>query len=97
MYILTGNGKSVIDSHFVERFCLVEETDAVLIIASYSADRSVTIGKYADKMEASAAFNDLFNGLVGNSDGYGFIMADSTLFHGAKRKRDSRTVRKGGS
>lgn len=97
MYILTSDMKSIVDSSFVERFCLVEKPDAVLIVASYSADRAVTIGRYADRKEADAAFSSLLNNLVGNSGVYSFTMPDSVLFHGEKQKRDARTVRKGGS
>lgn len=97
MYILTGDGKSIIDSSFVKRFCIVEKSDACLIVASYSADRAVTIGRYADRKEADAAFSSLFSNLVGNSDTYAFTMPDSVLYHGEKRKCDARTKRKGGS
>ena len=96
-YILTSDQKSIVDSSFVERFCIVEKPDACLIVASYSADRAVTIGRYADRKEADAAFSGLLNNLVGNSDTYAFTMPDSVLFHGEKWKRDARTTRKGGS
>ena len=94
MYILTSDGKSIIDSAFVERFCTVEKPDAVLIIASYSENRAVTIGKYADRYEAKAALEELMDNLA-HSEVY--AMPDSRLFHGETWKRDSRTVRKGGS
>lgn len=97
MYILTSDGKSILDTSFVERFCIVEKPDAVLIIASYSADRMVTIGKYANRDEADAALAGLYNTLCGNSDYSPYSMPDSTLFHGEKWKRDARTTRKGGS
>lgn len=94
MYILTSDKKSIIDSNFVERFCTVEKPDAVLIIASYSADRAVTIGKYANYREAIDAFHGLFTCMKSGSD---YEMPDSVLFHGESRKRDARTKRKGGS
>ena len=97
MYILAGDGKSIIDTDFVERFCIVEKLDACLIVASYSADRAVTIGRYADRKEADAAFNCLFNDLGGYGDRHTFTMPDSVLYYGEKRKRDARTARKGGS
>lgn len=97
MYILTSDMKSIVDSSFVERFCIVEKPDAVLIVASYSAERAVTIGRYADRKEADAAFNGLLNNLVGSGNTYSFTMPDSILYHGEKRKRDARTIRKGGS
>lgn len=97
MYILTSDMKSIVDSSFVERFCIVEKPDAVLIVASYSAERAVTIGRYADRKEADAAFSSLLNELVGCSNTYSFTMPDSILYHGEKWKRDARTTRKGGS
>lgn len=97
MYILMSDRKSIVDSAFVERFCIVEKPDACLVVASYSADRAVTIGRYADRKEADAAFSGLLNSLVGNSGTYLFTMPDSVLFHSEERKRDARTKRKGGS
>lgn len=75
MYILASDMKIILDSRFIERFCIVEKPDAVLIIASYSADRAVTIGKYADRKEADAAFASLFGNLAYSEDTYSFRMA----------------------
>lgn len=97
MYILTSDEKSIVDSGFIERFCIVEKPDACLVVASYSADRAVTIGRYADRNEADHAFSSLLNALAENSDTYAFTMPDSVLYHGEKSKRDARTKRKGGS
>lgn len=96
MWILTSDGKSIVDSNFVERFCLVEKPDAVLIVASYSAERIVTIGRYADKKEAVSALTDLQINLVGNSCSP-YIMMDSILYHGEQWRRDARVARRGGS
>lgn len=94
MYILTSDGKNIIDSNFVERFCVVKKPDAVLIIASYSADRAVTIGKYADEKEALGAFRGLFASITSGTD---YKMDDSVMFHGERWARGARTKRKGGS
>lgn len=96
MYILTSDEKSIVDSSFVERFCLVEKPDAVLIVASYSAERIVTIGRYADRKEACSALSDLHMNLAGNSASP-YTMPDSILYRGEKWKRDARTKRRGGS
>lgn len=96
MWIMTSDGKSIVDSNYVERFCLVEKPDAVLIVASYSAERIVTIGRYADKKEAVSALADLQINLVGNSSSP-YIMADSILYHGERWIRDARATRRGGS
>lgn len=95
MYIMTSDRKSIIDASFVERFCLVEKPDAVLIIASYSAERAVTIGKYADREECYGVISSLYNALA--NDDITFYMPDSRLFGEEHIKHDARTKRKGGS
>lgn len=95
MFILTSDQKCIVDSSFVERFCLVEKPDACMIVASYSAERMVTIGKYKDRAEASDALSNLFRALAYDEDR--FEMPDSELFHGEREKKDARTRRKGGS
>lgn len=95
MYILTSDEKSIVDSNFVERFCVVDKPDAVLIIASYSADRAVTVGRYKDRTEANHALFDLYSSLR-CGDAW-FDMPDSELFHSEHKKQDARTKRKGGS
>ncbi len=97
MYIWACDGKSIVDTRFVERFCIVEKLDACLIVASYSADRAVTIGRYADRKEADAAFGCLFKALGEQGDEGTFTMPDSIRCYGEKRRRDARVARKGGS
>ena len=94
-YIFTSDQKSIIDSSFVERFCLVEKPDACMIVASYSAERMVTVGKYANREEADGVLYNLYRAL--GMDEPFFEMPDSVLFHGNTEKRDARTKRKGGS
>lgn len=95
MYILTSDQKTIIDSTYVERICLVEKPDAYLIIASYNPDRAVTIGKYAKKEEAYDVLAQIHRELGIGTVAY--IMPDSALFGGELWIRDSRTRRKGGS
>lgn len=95
MYILTSDQKSIVDSGFVERFCLVEKPDACMIVASYSAERMVTIGKYKDRTEADHALFKLYQALGCGDDR--LDMPDSELFHGERKKKDARVSRKGGS
>ena len=95
MYIKTQDSRQIVDSRYIERFCLVVKSDAVLIIASYSENRAVTIGKYADKTEARDAFDALYYAIL--NDDMAFDMPQSRLFLGEQTKRDSRTKRKGGS
>ena len=95
MYILTSDQKSIVDSGFVERFCLVEKPDACMIVASYSAERMVTIGKYKDRAEADHALFKLYQALRFGDDR--LDMPDSELFHSERKKKDARVSRKGGS
>lgn len=95
MYIFSSDKKSIIDSLFVQRFCVVEKPDAVLVIASYSADRAVTIGKYADAEEAHGVLTAMYVALSSGAENYS--MPDSRLFGEDFRKMDARTRRKGGS
>lgn len=97
MYLISSDEKSIIDTSFVERFCVVEKPDAVMIVASYSEERMVTVGKYADKNEAMSAFESLYSRLCENGNYTAFRMPDSVLFHKDEWKRDARTKRKGGS
>lgn len=97
MYIRTSDGKSIINSGFVERFCVVEKPDACLIVASYSADRVVTMARYANRKEADEALDGLLNSLERDSDTAAFTMPDSVIYYGERRKRDAHTRRKGGS
>ncbi len=95
MYILNGPRNEIIDSSFVERFCVVERNDAVLIVASYSADRKVTVSKYRDTKEARDALIDMLAAFERGD--YCYEMPISSLFYGENVKRDARTQRKGGS
>lgn len=95
MYIKTQDSRQIVDSGCIERFCLVVKPDAILIIASYSENRAVTIGKYADKMEAGNAFDALYYAMC--NDNPSFDMPQSRLFCGETTKKDARTKRKGGS
>lgn len=95
MYIRTQDSRQIVDSGYVERFCIVIKPDAVLIIASYSENRAVTIGKYADKGEAGDAFDALYYALCNANPS--FDMPQSRLFCGEPEKKDARGKRKGGS
>lgn len=96
MYILAGNKKEIINSEFVERFCIVIKPDAALVNASYSDVRPpVTMGKYADDKEGVEVLGDLYGALSGGAAYY--TMPESKLFAEEKWKRDSRAKRKGGS
>ena len=53
MYILSGDKKQIINSDFVERFCISEKPDAALIVASYDKNaKVVTVARYRDLREA---------------------------------------------
>lgn len=94
MYILAG--KQLINSNFVERFCIVEKNDAALVVASYNDTRpAVTLSRYKNMREATDVLDELMYALSGEQAT--FIMPDSTLYHEEIIKKDARTKRKGGS
>ncbi len=94
MYILTSDQKSVIDSSYIQRFCIAKKPDATLIIAYYSVDRAVTIGRYTDE-EAYGALAELYSALSTGAERHS--MPDSRLFGEESWIRDARTKRRGGS
>lgn len=97
MYIMSLNGKEIVNSDFVERFRIDEKDDCDLIIASYSASmRPVTMARYPKtKKEALSALSELFVALTGGQQS--FYMPMSTLYDGERIKKDARTKRRGGS
>lgn len=96
MYIVDSHAKQIINSDFVERFCVVEKGDAALIVASYSDVRPpVTMGRYQDAKEAQNAMCQLLSALIGGQAV--FHMPDSLLFGEQTRIKDARVKRKGGS
>lgn len=94
MYILASNQESVINSDYVQRFCITKKPDATLIIAYYSVDRAVTIGRYADE-EARGVLAELYSAL--STEDKSYSMPDSRLFSEERLVRDARTKRRGGS
>lgn len=96
MILLTSDGKTALNTDFVERFIIVEKSDATLIIASYNSERQpITVGKYINIREAEPVFLNLISHLS-NDDRF-FEMPDSVLFSGESKKMDARTERRGGS
>lgn len=96
MYIMDAMQSTILNSDFVERFLVVDKGDAVLIIASYSQDRSpVTMGRYKNTKEARDVLCDMFIALHGGQSGY--TMPDSTLYFEEHAIKDARAKRKGGS
>lgn len=96
MIIMNPQGSMILNSDFVERFLIVEKSDACLIIASYNEERQpVTMARYKDNKEAKDTLMDLFIALREGQTGY--FMPDSKLFYEQEIKRDARTKRKGGS
>lgn len=96
MYIMAASGSQIVNSEFVERFCISEKEDAALVVASYSNVRPpVTMARYANTDEAMGALGDLMGALAGGQTC--FTMPDSTLYYEERRKKDARTKRRGGS
>lgn len=96
MYVLNGNKTQIINSDFVERFCISVKDDAALVVASYSLERPpFTLARYKDSDEAKSVLNKLFVALIGGQ--VGFDMPESLYYDEERRKRDARTKRRGGS
>ena len=96
MYIMAAGGKQIINSEFVERFCLSEKEDAILIVASYSDTRPpVTMARYANMDESRDALGKLMGALAGGQ-AY-FDMPESILYYEEHVRKDARVKRRGGS
>lgn len=94
MYLLSGDGKSIVNSEFVERFCVVPKDDFTLICASYSDTRPpVTIGRYESKGKALDVLLDLLFVLEENDA----VFSMPALQSEQPVKRDARVKRKGAS
>lgn len=93
MFFLNERGLELINSNYVERLCIVQKSDAALIVASYGNERPpVTLGRYADVQEAMIALCHLSQAL---NDGEHICMIESTYggkqiksdaYHGKKAK-----------
>lgn len=96
MHIFAKAGKQIVNSEFVERWCIVEKEDAALVIASYgNTVPPLTIGRYQNREEAEQALGQLYGALIGGARG--FDMPESCYYDEERAKRDARTRRKGGS
>lgn len=95
MYIMNGAGTEILNADFVERFCMVKKPDATLIVASYGADRYVTVARYQDVKEAEQAIGGLFGALAAGQAYYD--MPESLMYAEQTIKKDARTRRRGGS
>lgn len=96
MYIVSANQSQVVDSTFVERFVLVEKSDAVILAASYNDTRlPVTLAKFRTMSEARNTLLDLANALGGGQTVYHLqdYLADGSMTW----NRDARVKRRGGS
>ena len=79
MYILTGDKKQIINSDFVERFCISEKPDAALIVASYDKNaKVVTVARYRDLREAQKVLGELLCAIAGGQAYY--TMPESLLY-----------------
>lgn len=96
MIILTSDQKQLLNSEYIERYCIVEKPDARLIVASYGDARPpVTMGRYANAAEAKDALEQLYSALACGENS--FDMPDSILYHGEVIRHDARVKRRGGS
>lgn len=96
MYIMSEDGRQIINADFPERFCLAVKPDAALIVASYGDSRPpVTMGRYSGEDEARSVMGELLTALWSGQACY--YMPASRLYAEEQTKYDARTKRKGGS
>ena len=96
MYIMSEDGRQIINADFPERFCIVAKPDATLIVASYGDARPpVTMGRYFGEDEARDVMGGLLTALWSGQSC--FYMPISQLYAEERSKHDARTKRRGGS
>lgn len=96
MYIMDQQEKVIHNTDFIQRFHIVEKSDAWLIISSIEHDKTPdTLGRYFTEAEAKSVLEQLFKALT-NEDKF-FEMPRSFNQDTYERKRDARVKRKGGS
>lgn len=96
MYILNGNRKEIVNSEFVQRFCIADKGDAALIVASYSTEcPPVTLARYESVAEAKEVLGDFFGAIAGGQSYY--TMPESRMYAQDIIKKDARTKWKGSS
>lgn len=96
MFILNGTETQIINSEFVERFCVADKPDASLVLASYGREREpVTLARYKDHKEAAEALKDLLVALAGGQ--VSCEMPPSRLSYEERQIKDARVKRRGGS
>lgn len=96
MYILNAEKTFFIDAEAYSRFMLSHHQDAELIIASRErGDTPETLGRYADRDEATEVLLSLFDAIRNGDDC--FEMPLSYKWGAVERIHDARVKRKGGS
>ncbi len=97
MYIMSGDGKQIINSDFVERFAVASKDGTALVIASYSTGddkRPCALERYRNTDEAKTALADMMASLA--SDQACYYMPPSS-YYAEPIKKDARVKRRGGS
>lgn len=94
MFILDPKGIYLFNTDLVERFAIVDKSDAVLIVASYSGS-PVTVARYGSTKEAREAMSEITRSLM---DGKPYhSMPLSALLNEEQKIYDKRVKRRGGS
>lgn len=96
MYIMNSECSQIINSDFVERFCIFDKVDNWIMVASYTDARPpVTLARYKSKNEAQDALGDLFAAMSGGQANY--TLPISRLYAEECIRKDARVKRRGGS
>ncbi|MCD8085770.1 MAG: hypothetical protein LUF28_05515 [Clostridiales bacterium] len=97
MYIMSEDGKRVVNAAYVEQFDIDVKPDAALVKARYGTEAEsipAILGRYKDLEEAKNALMDLMMAIVGGQTHY--FMPESS-YYGPKTVKDARVKRRGGS
>ena len=96
MYILNQAGTEIINSEYMERFCVARKPENALVVASPGRDKQpTTLGRYENVTEACEVLDALFDALRYSEDS--FLMPPSCAHADDYRIRDARQKRRGGS
>lgn len=71
MFFMSGDGKSLINTDYVERFGINDKEDAYLVVASYGDERKpITLARYLTLNEAMGALVELLRAISNNTEMY---------------------------
>ena len=95
MWILSGNGREMVNSDCIKRIFINVQPDVTLVGAEVGTAKPACLGKYD---QVQTAEGELANILQAIMDDRNYIMSgDRSDTHGPRKIMDSRVKRRGGS